>query len=276
MNLYLKYGPLAYTWNTRISHKWEKKVSWWKLLLNLFWYLFITVWIGWLALVYLYISWEISLSKFVSSIWLFIVIFVIYSIFYEIWYLHNSIVAKKEKKPVIRVYEKLPKNFYTNQILIRIFVWLICLLLLYLWNKNIWLMLLWIILLTQIIYYIHNIIRNYFYNYMTLLLLRILKFSLIFIVLYFIFGTFDSVYYLYLTILFLLYQQFDHTCWFNKRMWWENILKTNLWLYFYLFISCCLLFLITLNYIFVYYWIIFFLLFIALTPKEQFKLKNDR
>ena len=276
MNLYLKYGPLAYTWNTRISHKWEKKVSFWKLLLNLFWYLFITVWIGWLSLVYFYISWEILLSKFISSIWLFIAVFLIYSIFYEIWYLHNSIVAKKEKNPIIRVYEKLPKNFYTIQILIRIFVWIICLLLLYLWNKNIWLMLLWIVVLTQIFYYVHNIVRNYFYNYMTLLLLRILKFSLIFIILYFIFGTFDVVYYLYLTILFLLYQQFDHTCWFNKRMWWENILKTNLWLYFYLFISCCLLFLITLNYIFIYYWIIFFLLFIVLTPKEQFKLVNDR
>ena len=276
MNLYLKYGPLAYTWNTRISHKWEKKVSFWKLLLNLFWYLFITVWIGWLSLVYFYISWEILLSKFISSIWLFIAVFLIYSIFYEIWYLHNSIVAKKEKNPIIRVYEKLPKNFYTIQILIRIFVWIICLLLLYLWNKNIWLMLLWIVVLTQIFYYVHNIVRNYFYNYMTLLLLRILKFSLIFIILYFIFGTFDVVYYLYLTILFLLYQQFDHTCWFNKRMWWENILKTNLWLYFYLFISCCLLFLIKLNYIFIYYWIIFFLLFIVLTPKEQFKLVNDR
>ena len=276
MNLYLKYGPLAYTWNTRISHKWEKNLPFWDVLLNLFWYLFITVWIGWLSLVYFYIAWIISLSKFFISAWLFILVFLIYSIFYEIWYLHNAIVARKEINPTIRVYEDVPKKFYTIQILIRIFVGVICLIWLYFFDRNIWLMLLWIVVLTQVVYFIHNIVRNYFYNYMTLLLLRILKFSLIFIVLYFIFWNFDSIYYLYLTILFLLYQQFDHTCWFNKRMWWVNKLKTNLWLYFYLFISCGFLFLITVDYIFIYYWIIFFLLFIVLTPKEQFILKNDR
>lgn len=276
MNLYLKYGPLAYTRNTRISHKWEEKLPLWTIILNLFWYLFITIWIGWLSLVYFYIAWIISLSNFFISLWLFIVVFLIYSIFYEIWYLHNSIVAKKEKNPTIRVYEKVPKNFYTTQILIRILSGAVCLAWLYFFDKSIWLMLLWIVILTQVVYFIHNIIRNYFYNYMTLLLLRILKFSLIFIILYFIFWSFDSIYYLYLTILFLLYQQFDHTCWFNKRMWWENKLKTNLWLYFYSFMSCGLLFLLTFDYIFIYYWIIFFLIFIILTPKEQFKLKNDR
>ena len=276
MNLYLKYGPLAYTWNTTVSHEWDKKISWWNLLIKLFWYLFITIWIGGLSLVYFYIVWKISLLDFFISFWLFIILFLIYSIFYEIWYLHNNIVAKKEKNPTTRIYEKLPKNFYTIQILIRISIWLICLIWLYFFNKDICLMLSWVIVLTQVVYYIHNIIRNYFYNYMTLLLLRILKFSLIFIVLYFIFWDFDSVYYLYLTILFLLYQQFDHTCRFNKRMWWINKLNTNLWLYFYLFISCWLIFLITFDYIFIYYWIIFFILFVILTPKEQFKLKNDR
>ena len=276
MNLYLKYGPLAYTWNTRISHKWEERLPLWTIILNLFWYLFIAVWIWWLSLLYFYIKWEISLKNFIYSLLLFVFIFLTYSIFYEIWYLHNSIVAKKEKNPTIRIYEKVPNNFYLIQIIIRILVGIVFLVCLYSFEKNMWLILLWIIVLTQIIYYIHNVIRNYFYNFITLLFLRVLKFSLIFIVIYYLFWNFDSVYYLYLTVIFLIYQHFDHILWFNRRMWWINKVWTNLWLWFYLFVSCLLLLFLTFDYIFLYYWIIFFILFIILTPKEQFKLRNNR
>ena len=276
MDIYLKYWPLIYTWNTRFSHEWDKKVSLWKLLLNAFSYLFIAIWIWWLSLIYFYINWDISLGKLIWSILLYGIIFLIYTNFYEIWYLHNSIVAKKEKNPTIRIYEKVPKNFYTIQILIRIIIWCFCVLWLYFFGRELWIMLFIIILLTEIVYCIHNVIRSYFYNYMTLLILRILKFSLIFIILYYIFWNSNSDYYLYLSVLFLLYQQFDHVCRFNKRMWWTNKLWTNIWQYFYSFVSCLFLYLLTNSNLFIYFWIIYFIVFVILTPKSSFSLKNSR
>ena len=276
MNLYIKYSPLLYIWNTRISHEWGKKFEGWALVFNIFWYLFYSIGIRSFTIIYLFLIKTINFSQLIEALILYVYIFILFTIFYEIGYLHNDYAAKNEKNPVIRILEKVPNNFYIIQIIIRIITWILLMIPLFIINKTIWIILTCVILLTLIIYLIHNLIRNYFYNFMTMILLRFMKFSLIMIIIYFLLWTFNSEFYLYLSILYLMFQYFDNIYIYNWRMWWNNVLPSWLWKYCYLMISCFIMFTFSLNWIFLTYAILYFWLFIALTPKKMFILKNNR
>lgn len=276
MNLYLKYGPLSYTRNTRISHDRDKVLKWGVLRFNLFGYFFYAIWIWMIPFLYFYICKQITLVEFIKSIWLYMLLFVIFSIFYEIWYLHNDYVAKNETNPTLHIYEKVDNIFYVIQIVLRIIFWVLWLCIINCINPIIAKIFTILITITLIIYFLHNMIRNYFYNFTTLLWLRLMKFSLVFVVLYFILWTFDSVYYLYLLVLYLMFQNYDHIVLFNKRMWWNNKIGNWLWKYCYLFISCIIFFIFSKDLLFVYYALLYFWLFISLTPKKMFIPKNTR
>ncbi len=276
MNLYLKYGPLAYTWNTRISHEWEKKLKWKSLWFNLFGYFFYAICIWMIPFLCFYIDEKITPLEFVKSIWLYVLLFIIFSIFYEIWYLHNDYVAKNESNPTLHIYEKVDNKFYIIQIILRAIFWVLWLLVIHYISPVIAKIFTILIIIMLIVFLLHNMIRNYFYNFITLLWLRFMKFSLVLVILYFVLWTFDSVYYLYLSLLYLMFQDYDHIVLFNKRMWWINKIENWLWKYCYLSISCIIFFIFSKDFLFVYYALLYFWLFIALTSKKLFIPKNNR
>lgn len=276
MNLYLKYWPLAYKYNTRISHNWNKKLSTKKTLFNLFWYIFYDIWIWLIPFFYFYLNNQLIFLSFIKTIWLYTLLYIVFSVFYEIGYLHNDIVWKKEKNPTIHIYEKVDNKFYYIQIFTRFILWLLWISLINLLVPEITKYFILIIIITLLIFILHNIIRNYSYNFITLLWLRFMKFSLVFLILYYVFWTFNLDYYLYLSVLYLMFQNYDHIVLFNKRMWWENMIPNWLGKYCYLTISCIILFLFSKDMLFIMYTFIYFLLFIILTPKDSLKLKNTR
>ncbi len=276
MNVHIKYWPLFYTWSTRISHRWKTVLNRKKILFNLFWYLFYFIWVWMFSYLFFYINWAINIIVLIKSIFLYILSFMIFSVFYEIWYLVNDYVSKKETNPTIHIYDSIPKNFYIIQLSLRIILWSIWLFLFFLVDAKISLILFIVIFIMLIFYLLHNFIRNYFYNYMTLLWLRLMKYSLVFVWMYYILWTLDSIYYFYLTVIFMMFEFYDHTLMYNKNFWWTNKIHNWLWKHFYLSVSTLMFYFMTNDYFFLMYFILFFVLFILLTPKKNFKLCNNR
>ena len=213
MNLF-RYYPLAYTYNTR------KKYSW---ILS---YIYIQIIFPSIAIIYIDLIIEHNIVLFLTHILLFIFIHVIFLIFYEIWYLVNDIItSKNEKCPTIRINENINKNFLIFHISIRLILWIILLSLLLLINIKLFTYSWFVILCSQIIFALHNLIRNYVINFVTFFLLRFLKFLTILPIL--VIANAQYTIFFYLTIIFIL-DQFDRNIrQYNSKLWWDT--KTNLY-----------------------------------------------
>ena len=289
MNLYIKYCPLGYTLFTRIlPHKTEALNNWSRIvisdpnksiiksLINYLYWLLMRIF----PLFVIFLQKECSLHNLLLSILIYIYIQTVFLIFYEIWYLHNDLCAtKKEKNPTIHILWAVKPAFYYKNILLRILLWTSLLIPIFNKYNDIALGFCIIIMLTLLIYYLHNIVRNYFYNRITLNLLRFMKMSLIFIPIYFLTNSFQSEQYTYITTIFLIHQYFSSMRMYWERFWYKiNKLRLPLWLlqHWYQCISMIILFLINKNLIFLIYWIISLILFLMTTPKKYFKIENNR
>ena len=287
MNLYLKYCPLAYAIRTRFLEKKVENKDWeithhltWKFNINSVFYIYTNYWFWIVPLFVIFFIYNNSFYNLICALLLYLYICVVFLVFYEIWYLYNDLVGiKKEKKKCLHTSENLTESFYNNSIIIRVFFWLILLIPLWFLNYNILIffsLLLWI---TQIVFFIHNKIRNYFYNRITLLFLRFLKMSQIFIPIYFMLWTFYSEIYFFIVVVFFIYQYFGHIQLYTDRFWFKVEqfgLPHGLLQHWYQFIAMIMLFLFSQNYIFLIYGCLSFILFIKSVPSHYFKLKNDR
>lgn len=290
MNLYIKYCPLCYTIRTRlIPHKIETRkdgsrihhtLNNWKINLESISYLYYQVFIRIFPIFAIYFSWVCDFLHLLMSFLLYIYNYIVFLIFYEIWYLYNDLQwREKEKAPTLYINYELSRSFYYNNIIIRVFLWWILLLLLYFFDHLICMYFALLLAATQVVFYIHNTIRKYFYNRITIFLLRFLKMSQIFIPMYLLLWTFDSDFYLYTATVFLIWNYFTSFLMYSNRFWFE---EKNLWMpysllqHWYNTLSMFILFAFTKNYVFLIYGIIYFLLFIKTTPKHYFRLKNDR
>ncbi len=265
MNLYIKYAPLLYTFHTRR-----------KTLKSVFRCSLLDIWFWFVSIFYLYLNNSISLSKFVFSGALFIGLFYLFNIFYEIGYIQNDlIVSKKEKKPTLRVKEPLSNKFILYQIIIRIILWSCIIWLIWYLDYKIAIIYSIIIIITVITFYLHNIIRNYFWNFITFFLLRFMKFSIIIPIIYFCIHTLDSSLYLYIIFLFILMQFWININIYNKYYWWDNKYPQTLML-FYLFVGCLIFYIFSKESLFILYSAMYIILFIIETPKKYFSFKNNR
>lgn len=269
MNLFLKYAPLAYTFNTRLSTLIAKLYYFWTDL-----GMFV------IAIVYLWMLWDSSLLSLVQNFLLLLYIYVIYMMFYEIWYIYNDCFVV-EKKRTERIAEKLDKKFWYYQILCRVLLWLFLLLPLNYLSHSWFLLLVLNILIMEIVFLIHNIIRNYSVNMFSWLFLRLSKLSLFLIFLEFIQQANLIIEFSPIVLIVLIFHIVDlFASWhfsYNKKLWWENMLK---YWYTYIFIIIIFLFLWI-----VFQNLIFCLPLIILIPKSVyfivstknvFSIKNDR
>jgi len=267
MNLYIKYSPLFYTYNTRIYN-----IYW------LQWYLYINIGLWFLSILYLYIEKWIYLLDAILFTFLFLFTYLCFIIFYEIWYIVNDLISiKNEKIPTIRIKEKLPINFIKYSIIIRLLLWNIFLLSIYFINFKLWIFLSIILLLLSLTYYFHNKIRNYNINFFTIYILRLLKFSLIIIVLFSINTDYEIINNIIipLFIYFSLFRLYENIYIYNERNWWINKLS-NISIYLYFIITFLLLFIITkVNF---YLLLIFFLwiTFLKIYKKWYLSFKSNR
>lgn len=136
---YKIYFPLSYTFSSRIKTLGER--------------------ISWLLIYPMFLSWIVYL--FNANFSLFIISFFITISSYEIGYLYNDVITtKKEKNPTIRHEKYIEDNFY-KIIYSRIFSCLIGLLLIYFFysDSNIFLII-FLLILTQLVFFIHNTIRS--------------------------------------------------------------------------------------------------------------------
>lgn len=289
MNLYFKYCPLGYTIRTRFfQNKIEKmedwsivhhQIKWWIFNIDSINYIYsLGIWL--FPPLAIYLSWWCSMSVLIQAYLLYLYNYIVFLVFYEIWYFYNDLQAeKKEKKPTFHINCKLPKNFYLNNIIIRILLWILLLIPLYLFDNTIFFYFLILILSTQLIFFIHNTIRKYFYNWITLFLLRFLKMSQILIPMYYILWTSSSEFYIYTIVVFLIGQYYTSFLAYSRRSWFQ---EKNLWLpqwllqHGYNTFAMFILYIFTFNYIFLIYGFIYLCLFIKVTPKWYFKLENDR
>lgn len=269
MNLWIKYWPLAYTFFTR-CWIWKNKI------LKFIYYLRNNIGIWTVPLFVILIQWNASIARFLSSVLLYSYIFLVYLNFYEIWYLYNDLISKKEKNWIMHVKEKVNDNFFKWQISIRLFVWIILLIPLYIIKLDLLLYFLLITLVMWIIFLIHNLIRNYFYNFFTIFFLRFSKFILFILPVYFLVWSFDLIIIYEEVIIFLLYQHIININCYNNRLWGKIAIPESLYQYWYLCISLCLLYNFNHSLIYFIYFITWFFQFIITTPKEYFKLKNNR
>jgi hypothetical protein len=176
MNTYIKYSPLFYTYNTRINRDW----------ILTYLYINILFWIVSIILSFNYI--HITLIEVIISFLLFFFVFISYIIFYEIWYIFNDLITTKyEKKPTLRITEKLNIFFISINIITRLLYTLIFTYWLYVYyENNIATIYVSLLLWTFFAYSIHNLSRNIFITFHSFFILRLLKFSVVLIPITFI------------------------------------------------------------------------------------------
>lgn len=157
MNLYIKYWPLLYTYFTRRKN-----------LKFAFMCLFMDIWFWGVSILYFYLNGEIVLDKLLSAILLFVLLFYLFSVFYEIWYIHNDLFAtKREKEPTIRVKDPISNRFALYQIIIRALLWTFLTWILFIFDNKLAILFSVVVLSTILIFFLHNLIRNYFWNFIT-------------------------------------------------------------------------------------------------------------
>lgn len=269
MNLFLKYTPIVYTFNTRL-----------KTLITKLYYFWTDLGTFVIAIVYLWISDGDQLISLAQNIFLLIYIYIIYMIFYEIWYIHNDCFAV-EKNKTKRIIDTCSKKFWFYQILFRTILWLWLLLPLNHLSHYWFLLMIFNIAIMEFVFLIHNIIRNYSINIFSRLLLRLCKLFLFIVLLVFIKKENLIMEFSPIIIMVLLFHFLDlfasrHSS-YNEKLWWKNMLK---YWYTYIFIMIIFLFLWV-----VFQSLVFCLPLIILIPKiiyflisnkSAFSIKNDR
>lgn len=263
----IKYYPLLYTIFTRITSFSDIVYYFWTYLLPPI------IWI-----IYLWIQFN-DVNLAVSYSLLYIYIYLLFEVFYEIWYIFNDVfVAKKEKRGTKRVDANLSKSFWIFQIILRILIWLILLYILWIPNEMINYLVMDIVFM-GIIFSIHNKIRNYSINIYTWIFLRISKIYLFVFVLNVIPLNFSDYNMIELAILFFYIVDF---LWlwiyqYNKCLWWTNELKYGYTYFFYLivFIALSLTFKST-EFLLPLILIIPKVIFFLFSNPWSFSLKNER
>lgn len=284
MNLWIKYWPLNYTNITRINWIEQKNnnIKFFSQLLNIIWYAWNNLSIWLLSILTLYIFWVVSLKIGFMYMLLYVYLYIVFWMFYEIWYIYNDVYSvKKEKKGTNRIKDSCSNKFWIYQILLRIVIWWILLIPIYLFLNSVFICFVPMIFATLIIFLVHNIIRNYSINMYTLVLLRILKMSVFILVLInlpLLKWNIDDI--LLPILLFWMLDLFSE--WiiaYNQRLW--GMVVDNFYGYSYvlIFIFCVLFWVITKNEFFVIisFFQLFprFILFLHRFPKS-FSLKNNR
>lgn len=195
MSLFLKYGPLSYSYHTRYNS-----------LKELLWILFSDIGIWIVVIPFLFFNGDINAINWCKAILLYIIIYYIFMIWYEIWYIYNdTIAAQKENKPELRIKETISKKFIRAQIGTRILLWTMSLFLLGgITNYHILIITSIIIVISVIVFWIHNSIRNTFRNTITFTWLRFTKLAIILPIIYFCLHTIKTPIVTYTTIFFLL------------------------------------------------------------------------
>ncbi len=259
MNLWYKYLPLLYTYNTRIGN-----------FKNLLWYIYshTGIWLIIWTLCYLCIIWHLTTNTlWYTFFWIFF-IYIILLIFYEIWYIFNDILLiQKEVFPTQRVKEVFSKKIWHIQILLRLILgfWLIYIL--YTIDQWVWIYILSTIFMISIVFYIHNIIRNFSINTITFFLLRVLKFIILWIIFLF-FEIWINIFYILLYAIIL--QSFFETIYiYNKKYWWINHIPYSI-IYILLSLSQLILLIETKNNL--YFIIILFFLITAINTYKSWDL----
>ena len=228
MNLYFKYWPLLYTYNSRIKSLWD-----------VLWYLYTNLWLGFLTLVYLYISSYLNFWTLLDYVLLYWIIFITFNILYEIWYICNDIFStKKEKNPTLYITDKIQNKFRHNQIVIRIIFGVWCLIWIYLVNATICFSLCCVLIWVGGIYTIHNKVRNWNINVYTFSLLRFGKFALILLLLYSL--NLDIEIYKEIIapiiIVFLMYQLYEWIVYYDRKIGGKTNIKYRM-VYLYILLT---------------------------------------
>lgn len=269
MNSFIKFWPLAYTYNTRMNR-----------LANLIYYIGTDLFLPIIIILYIVLFNNQNIATFINYIVMYILIYIVFMLFYEIWYIYNdNFSTKKEKNPTYNVKEKFSNRFRYFQIVLRVFIWSLILLFLYL-SLKIWVKYIIIdIIIMEVIFLIHNIIRNYTINMFTRLLLRLTKLSLFIIFLNIIWLSWEScndIVFSYLIFHFLdLFASRFYS--YNWKLSWKNELK-----YWYSYFFECIIFIfisIVLNnyiYLFPLILLIFKIWYFLKSNKNTFSIKNDR
>lgn len=135
--------------------------------------------------IYLVVFWEITTEVFIKLTTNYLFFYFIFYSFYEIWYLFNDFRSVRiEKSPTIRNEEKLNEKDFFFTIISRVFIGLWWLYISYKLRIPGTYLLVMNIIFSMLIFFIHNKIRNYFINYITVTLLRTTKIFIVWIILY--------------------------------------------------------------------------------------------
>lgn len=210
--------PLSYTFSSRIKTIGER--------------------ISWVLIYPLFLAWVIYLTN--ESFILFLLSFFITMSNYEIGYLYNDVITtKKEEKPTIRHNAYIENNFH-KIVLSRFFFCLLGLIFIYYhYSLEDSLTIAFLLILTQIVFYIHNTIRSKA-NILSYILLVSLRYSTP------IFFALNTQLFFTIFLIFPLCRTLEHAC--KKKY---NIIplqilikKPDVFRVFYLLVSTILLYFI--------------------------------
>lgn len=266
MNLWIKYGPLMYTfssrlnWPVQIKNKWISQFSYKKKILNILRYIRELIMDWFFVILYLYIAWYLNASNFIFSFLLYIYLYIIFLVFYEIWYIYNDIFSvKKEKKPTYYVEHNKDIKFWKINILYRIILWCLLLFPVYFLNNNLFFEFVILLFIMWVTYTIHNLIRNYNINIFTRTILRVSK-MMIFCIIFLNLWINDTILVQKVLEAYFIFNFLDFFGRFmlayNKRLWWINsetieryliINKLFISIILWILLNNCLFFIISLR-----------------------------
>ncbi len=262
MNLFKKYSPLFYSYNTRF--KWLKWI-----------FHFLTENVLFMSVPFFY--WIIVEKNLLNIyiILLYIFLLIIYYIQYEIWYIINDYFSiKKEKKPSFRIDKNVWDKFIYFQIFLRVFIVLISIIFIWRFNFQLSLIFLFLIVFTQITFYLHNFIRNYKFNFLSISLLHFSKFLIPFCILFFYLDNINQVF-IYSTFIFIITKLYNLILKYNQEFWWINKLPLSV-IYFYLLVFFSIIYIFSKELIILIYLIMFLIWFLFKMEKDFFNFKNNR
>lgn len=269
MNLWIKYGPLAYTFFTRLC--WGDDSCCWKIkIFDIIYYLYINVGFRTVPLFVVFFEWKASLICLVTSLLFYLYIFINFLVFYEIWYISNDIIAKKETKWTLYIKDKVSEKFLKQQIIVRIFLWLLLLIPICFMNLKISLYFVILLVILWVVFLTHNVVRNYYYNFFSIFILRFLKFILFVFPFFFLIWYFDAQIIFYEVVVFLLYQHLINIDCYDKKLWWKRVLPYVVVQNWYLMICMLVLFCFSHSLIYFIYLLIYFIMYIKWMTKENF------
>lgn len=167
------YWPCFYTYNTRFF--------WFRNYKN---YIISNVFFPFLPLIFLFLSHQRYFTLVYSAL-LYIFYFYLFSIFYEIGYICNDFYSvRKEKAPSVRISGLVEKDVRL-MIIQRVLLGILCIIFLYLANKELTTLFVVAVLFMGLVFIIHNIFRNFFVNLLTVFILKLSKFLIVVAFLYY-------------------------------------------------------------------------------------------